>query len=457
MALPLPVLSLPDPPQSAEGSIDPLGLQATYERLAETIYPFITARMYRPRFLTAIALEAVVCDAWKDELAADRVTPAWLVCEWLLVEGFYRAWKVAGTGDRRSIPGIQKVGRVVDARRPVSAAAYLKTPRVFGLTGVYKTLAFGLRIVTDDIALDDGGFELIRVWEQEQGLDGFLDGRTGPGAKFREHLRSAVERGLRKGHSDVPSGWPVWEQIVRHLDPGNAGAREKSWIHRRLLDPELRLNPRDLDATSMRRELLERISSDHVRIGIGPHADSRADEATFFRSLIGKDSGVSRSLRERLRIIDAYEGLSRVIEDAMALIRHLSTVSSTGVIGPTDFAADPLARALTDRVAPATHCLAEVIAWSPWEVAMQRALTHFADVADPTAFFERILEHHEDAQRAKPPDGKRPWLERLASDRIVVRAQYRIADRFEESDAYVRDYRSFSACSFLRDLGRLRG
>ena len=74
-----PILSLYDPPESGEGSIDPLSLQPTYERLAERIYPFVTVRMKRPRFLTAIAAVARVCEGFEDELAKDGTTPAWLV------------------------------------------------------------------------------------------------------------------------------------------------------------------------------------------------------------------------------------------------------------------------------------------------------------------------------------------------------------------------------------------
>jgi len=137
LPLAVPILTLSDPPESAEGSIDPLSLQATYEHLAETVYPFMAVRMARPRFLTAIAAGARMCEGLEDEFAADRITPAWLVCEWVVVEAFIRAWDAAGSGVLWGMPGTYKVRRALDAGRPVSAAAYLKTPRVFGYTGVY--------------------------------------------------------------------------------------------------------------------------------------------------------------------------------------------------------------------------------------------------------------------------------------------------------------------------------
>jgi hypothetical protein len=42
---------------------------------------------------------------------------------------------------KSGIPGIQKVQRAVRNQRPVSAAAYFKTPASFGFTGVFRRLA----------------------------------------------------------------------------------------------------------------------------------------------------------------------------------------------------------------------------------------------------------------------------------------------------------------------------
>ena len=52
-----------DPSEEAEGSIDPLGLQPAYERLADRLLPAVTVRMGRPRFVTALALGICVLQA----------------------------------------------------------------------------------------------------------------------------------------------------------------------------------------------------------------------------------------------------------------------------------------------------------------------------------------------------------------------------------------------------------
>src|SRR5688572_8087457 len=134
MTLAAPLLSAFDPEISAEGGIDPLSLSSTYERLAERVYPFLTVRMSRPRFVTAIAVGAVVCKDFADELAADRKTPAWLVFEWHVIEALLRAGeklKASDGGWGVRVPGVAKVRAAVDAGHRVGANTYLKTPKIF--------------------------------------------------------------------------------------------------------------------------------------------------------------------------------------------------------------------------------------------------------------------------------------------------------------------------------------
>ena len=112
MGASLPFLTLPDPLVSGEGALDPLGLAMVGDRLADQILPGLRARMSRPRFLTAIAVSAAVCDGLEDRLAADGITPDYLVFEWLVVEAFVRE------GDREKTlrtPGTQKAQEVRDS------------------------------------------------------------------------------------------------------------------------------------------------------------------------------------------------------------------------------------------------------------------------------------------------------------------------------------------------------
>ena len=51
-----PLLSLRDDEILGEGSLDPLGLYATADRLAVQLVPGVRERQQHPRFLTALAV-----------------------------------------------------------------------------------------------------------------------------------------------------------------------------------------------------------------------------------------------------------------------------------------------------------------------------------------------------------------------------------------------------------------
>lgn len=444
-----PVLSLPDPRESAEGSIDPLGLQMTYEHLAGRVYPFMTVRMSRPRFLTAIAAIARVCEGLEDTVASDGITPAWLVCEWYMVEGLVRRRAVVPNDQWWGIAGSMKVRQTIDRGRPLGAAQYLKTPKVFGFTGIYKTLAVGLQIVTDDIVLDDGGYELLGVWEREQGLDGFLDDDrgSGRGSQLRKDLRAAVEVSLRKGYTDRRSGWSVWNSIVDHLQPGTVGRREGKYLRHRVADDSL-FSPRDPEAAAMRRELLAHLE----KRGLCVPEDG--DEAAFFREILGGRISASEELRERLRAIDAYEALCRPIEDALRFIFHLSTERAGAPVSKEAFAAHEFSKRLASVVGPATRRVADAFVGIELEPEVTSLIVRYEEVRNASDLWATVLTHHDDAQRRKPPDGKRPWCEHVPEG-VVVRPQYRQRDRPPGDDSYVRDYRTSTASQFLQDLGAL--
>jgi hypothetical protein len=162
MATALPFLTLSDPLVSGEGALDPLGLAMISERLADEILPGLRARMSRPRFLSAIAVAAAICENLEDRLAADGITPAFLVFEWLVVEAFIREGRREET---RGTPGTLKAQEVRDNGDALSHRTYLKTPNVFGFHGVYKPLARDLGIVDDDLRLADKGYELLKIWQ----------------------------------------------------------------------------------------------------------------------------------------------------------------------------------------------------------------------------------------------------------------------------------------------------
>jgi hypothetical protein len=181
-----PRLSAYDPAAEGEGSLDPLGLEAAAERLADQLLPGMTARMHRVRALTFMAVSAHVTAPYVDEYTADQRTPAFLVFEWMFAE----AMAIEGT-ETTSIPGIQTAARALNGNGHLAAQIYLKSPRALGLHGFYRRLARATRIIDGSDILGENGESLVRAWERDQELEGFYEG-TGRGATARKSLRSAL-------------------------------------------------------------------------------------------------------------------------------------------------------------------------------------------------------------------------------------------------------------------------
>ena len=433
MGASLPFLTMPDPLVTGEGALDPLGLAMVSDRLADQILPGLRARMSRPRFLTAIAVSAWVCDGLEERLAADGITPNYLVFEWLVVEAFVRE------GDREKTlrtPGTQKAQDVRDSGERMCARTYLKTPTVFGFHGIYKPLARHLGIVDDDLRLSDRGYELLKIWQTEQGLEGFLDSAAGegPGRSIRQTLRSAVEEGLAAGYTSRSGGWQGWSVLARHLPPADAGPKEAAYLLRVLRDPQAA--PRGEVF-----ELLEEVD-----------AESAASEQELTQALLIPKA--SRDLAARLKAIVAYEQVCGVLEEAFDWIRYLSTHSRDRPIGADAFAQDgrgrELAAELPRRIAAAEQALA-IVPLHVQQMFAQLAKA-FDGVRDARGLFEAILARHQDVQQAKPPEGKRSWFERDATGATFVRVPYRVTERPESDHVWNRPYRISATLSFLDDL-----
>lgn len=421
-----PAISLPDPLLDDEGSVDPLSLQRTYERLADRMLPAVTVRMSRIRFVSVMCVGAHACSKYElDAVASDGVTPPWLVFEWFVIEALARAGKDV---EQQTIAGLRKVKNCLEAQRHVSNATYLKTPKVFGFTGIFRRLATQATIIDDDVRLDDGGWELLRAFEKDESLPGLIEGR-GEGAELVSDLRDAIDRGLERGRT-VGRGGEFWERLARHLTPIRTKKRERAVLLGRLRSTE---------------ELSREIVDDLVK---QPGSIARHDEAAYLRGLAGRaGAGLSRLLRA----IDAYEALCRPITDAFTLVRHLST--NRGQVGAHEFAADGRAEKLSSDTVVGCRRVRDDGALLDLEPDVRLVLDAFDDVRSAADLFAAVVAHHERAQRDKPPDGKRPWLEPGRNGAVIVRPAYRVGDLGEPPPPYVHDYRIRTVGRFLADLG----
>jgi hypothetical protein len=430
----LPFVSLPDPKVSGEGALDPLGLATIGDGLADWVLPGFTARMSRPRFATAIAVSAVVCDGMEDRFAADGETETHLVFEWLVVEGFARA---AERSTVRGTPGIEKATRARAAGTPLGAKAYLKAPIVFGFHGVYRRIAEHLGLVDGELLLRDNGYELVRTWEREQGLHGFLESAAGdgPGTAVRALWRAAVRDGLQAGYTARGGGWQGFPQLARHLAPSQVGRREAALLTHLF---------RTTDQEGATGEIYGLLAEKSI-------ADSDLTEAVVARSLLAR---VSADLAQRLRAIDAYEQVCVLLEWCFERLRFLSSTRRTQTLPARDFAADTGIAQLVSQLPQRVDDADRFIVHAPFKV--QRLFTElakrFGGIASPETLFEALLARHAEVQKAKPPEGKREWFERAADGSIFVRPPYRVDTPHELNTEWNRPYRLNAVRSFCRDL-----
>lgn len=434
-AFALPFLTLPDPVVSGEGALDPLGLAAIGDQLAEWILPGLRARMSRPRFLTAIAVSAAVCEWLEERYAADNITPAHLIFEWLLVEGFARDGR---EGEIKRTPGIMKAREALRAGMKMSARNYLKVPNVFGFHGVYKRLAVNLRIVDEDFALGDNGYALLKLWEQEQQLAGFIDAalpqQSAP--NFKRLLRSAVDDGLNYGHTARGAGWQGWRFFADHLVPARIGEREARFIRGLLLDP-----------AADRREEVFRL----LNLPGNSHLREEDNEAVIAQRLLPQ---ASQELALRLSAIAAFEEVCTVIEDAFDWLRHLSTRSRTRPISRADFTSVPEVIKAAGELPSRLQAVERLLDNTPRQ-AQERfsELTEFFEqVRTADELYDAVLRRHAFIQKNKPPEGKREWFEHAANDGVYVRSNYRLDDPPAPRPGWPRPYRLLTAVNFCNDL-----
>ena len=428
-AITLPFVSVADPAVRDEGAIDPLGLSTVADRLADWVLPGMTSRMARPRFLTAIAVSAKVCEECAERQAGDGASAASTVFEWLVVEGFARK---ADREKVRQTPGIEKVSTALKAELQMSAKVYLKTPSVFGFHGVYKRLAQHVGLVDDDLRLNEKGYQLLRVWERKKGLEGFADGRGSVFRGWRDALREAYEA----GYSTRSATWSGWEQLARHLAPSRTCEHEDQFLWRLLVDA----------TGDQRGEILNLAAKPKCRAAIAGSA-SDCDSVACLMPLS------SPELAARWRVIQAFESFAGPLDDAFHHLQFLATNSGTQPVSASDFqnqnATRSFAEQLPSRLQEAVTKIAN--APSPLPDMFARIASTFENVVTASDLFEAILKRHADVQKAKPPQGKREWFERAADDRVMVRPPYRRTELPPDIPFWRRPYRLRTAVRLFCD------
>ncbi len=424
----LPHLSAYDPPVAGEGTLYPLGMFTLAEGLADELAPWITARMWRIRFVTAIAVAARALDTLRDEVAEDGVTPPYLVFEWILAEALAAQRDFPREATIR-VPGIEKARAARVRGRHLDALSYLKTPKVFGFQGIYKRLAIGMRVVDRDLGLLERGDQLLRAWEREQGVTGYADGRPhSEGRRLLDAITREVSVGLGPEGITLPAKSYVWSRLASTLRPDGAGPQERALLTQWLMDP----------SQPLQREFV---------LGIR-EIDQTLSETAAIEAISGQ---ASPAMARMLEAVLTYERLARLLHTGLDVLRRASTAAGTKPIHLGELAGEPLLMALVRLLPGAYVGAAEALELVGRGASFEADFGRFRDMNDPVVLAEELLARHRDVQQAKPPAGKRPWFEDI-DGAFVVRPPYRLDQPPALTEDFVHPYRVGAVQEFLRDL-----
>ncbi|MCC6175560.1 MAG: hypothetical protein IT305_09685 [Chloroflexi bacterium] len=431
MAAQFPFLTSYDPPGSGEGSLDPLGLYQIADQLAVHLVPAVRERMQRVRFLTAMAVGAIVTSGLSDDPTSREASP-YLVWEWLLVEALVRDTETSSV--IWGVPGTLVARRAIEQHGYLDARSYLKTPRIFGFHGVYKRLATHLGLVDVHLGPGPHAEALVDAWARGQGL-GDLKGAR----QLISRWTAAVSRSLAETPPRTKPNWDssAWHELALAFAPHRCLTREK----RCLRDLLFAAGDRQLGALPILWDLQSELRDDDFTEEV--LHDRLEERAPSYGAL--------------LSAIRRYEEFARGLQDAFDVLRaEAAGPDARGFDVPNIVADGDFARSVSNlhlRFEAASRALAEA---APNGTALQNLLCErFAAFGEPMAAGDCALAlctHHEGVQRSKSADGKRPWFDRLAQQRIYIRHAYRVPRLPIRPGRYVHDYRGWPIRRFFQDL-----
>jgi hypothetical protein len=431
MAATLPFLTAYDPPGTSEGTLDPLGLYQIADQLAVQLVPAVRERMQRIRFLTAMAVGALVTEGLDDDPRLRDSSP-YLVWEWLVVEALMRS--KTDDGSVWGVPGTLVAQRALNQHGYLDARSYLKTPRIFGFHGVYKRLATHLGMIDVHLGAGPNAEKLVDAWARGLGLGGI------EGAKpLLSQWSSAVKKSLGEHPPRTKPGWAAdaWLDLANAFAPETARTKERRCI----------------------RDLL--LSADNRRLGAFPalwKLQADFDANTFCEEqLHNRLEQLEPEYGPLLAAIRAYEGFARSMQDAFDLLRSVAAgcdshgFPTSAIRDDADFVKS--IHNLHERFEAAHHALAVInLGSTSLPSLFDERFGAFAGRMDVVECARNLCTHHEAIQRAKSADGKRSWFDRLGQDRIYIRHTYRIARPTIQPDRYLHDYRGWPIRRFYTDL-----
>jgi hypothetical protein len=427
----LPTLSEPDPVVGAEGSLDPLGLASTAERIADSIAPGIRNRMRRIRFVTLSAIGALLAEGLSNDVSDDAGVLPSLAWEWVVLESFARRWNFI-KDDADGIPGSQKARAVIARGERLGPRNYLKSPRVFGFTGVVMPVNESFGILNTDRSLGPNGLELIRAWEDsvpDPVVKGFLDG-FGDGTRFRNSLSGAVRASMHEGECSLNPSSHLFGHITSVMLPSSVSQGEKDVLEKMLLD----------ETKPLRAETFRVLRDLPVR---------ESEKQTILEIL---ETEISESLAVRLQAVVAFENFAEQLLLAFQTLLYHGTYKQLAVDELNDdMVLGSVAREIGGAFNYALTCISKVD--EQVAITFDNRFSHFQRKFSVSTLSDSVLAHHTTIQHHKLPNGKRVWIEDAGTG-LRTRHLYRLDELPTKNLGFVHPYRIAPLQSFVRDLDR---
>lgn len=443
---PLPVASSVDIEEKPEGSLDPLGTYSLADALAVRIASSgVRERQSNIRFLTLCSIGWSLIQSMDPAIKpGDPSTMPEQAFEWIILESLVGG--EADSGTRVAIPGVLKTKDALARKLPLRADLYLRTPRVFGFFGVYRTLARYLNIASSTSEarpfLEGNGARLVDAWREDTGLAGFGRDRTGPGRQEFAALLRSLQDTYAAGHTEGRRN--VEDFIRERLSPASPPGEAELGVLRSLF--------RDYGSSTEddnRRFILDCLSQPEAE-GI-LRRDDGLGEPSFHEFVLSRAREARNdAMADCIGAIMAYERFIDRLTCAFDALRlHLSRsgmAEQERVAGEIP-ALGELSESLPRLFAEADQALDRM----GFGGRFTEQFEDFSSSLSVPSFVDTLLRRHEEVQRDKPPAGKAPWFERY-DGKIALRPLYAIDGEPRKAGAYVHAYRAIPLLSFVETL-----
>jgi len=457
-----------DPAEDPPGSTDPLGTLAPAERIAEVLFPGMTARMWRPRFLTYAAVAALVSDRVVRSAGKDTGDPlaARLAFERLWVSALVRQQVAEPQKWRHAtfrLPGSMLARRALSrGDQPLTTSSFLKGQATNGPFGVIARLAEHVGVVDEDGRLGRAGEHLLLAWAEDQEIRGLLDedNRGLPGWQWLERYVQATADYMTVGRWMNP-GWPGWRDLAERLRPDKMGKQE-----RRKLPDLLESHPTRARCLKILRQ--PRVVSVYraARGCVRGERERRVLLQGVRRSLTPAEQEEDRLIEWTVHLAETYEQVAGLLEAAFNGIRWGLTRLG-GQAKPDEITAQAplqrlfqkICRQLPSRARELRQQLERLPEFpQAGEHTLAEPLDRLASQAfeaaeNPSRLIETVIVRHREVQSAK---GKGMWID--TGNRWTLMPGFGLAT--EEAPApeaaYLHTFRVHNAYSFLSDLGLVR-